>query len=198
MQEARKLSPHYKDAPYFALALSINSPIWSNEKKFEEQSKKFLAKYRDAITNMRVSKIRINDIQALQFDADIPRPDLRTSQILFSNTGFNFSIVIVTPISQYGQYRPIINDSLSTFELMRANYDFIQQQTKKAEKGKFPWIIIAFLCAPLCYYLAKIKNMTWPIMWAIFGLLLSIIPVIILLIISKRKTKTSHPNPPSP
>jgi hypothetical protein len=164
-------------------------------KKFEEQSKKFLGKYGDAITNTRISKIRFNDIPALQFDADIPRPDLRASQILFNKDGFNFSIIIVIPISQYERYKPIINDSLSTFEL---NYDFIQHQTRRAEKGRFTWIIIAFLCAPLCYYLAKIKNMTWPIMWAIFGFLLSIIPVIILLIIPKRKIKTSYPNPPAP
>ncbi len=38
LQEARKLSPHDKDAPYFALALASDSPLWSNEKKFKEQS----------------------------------------------------------------------------------------------------------------------------------------------------------------
>ena len=37
--EADKISPHEKDVPYFALALSFNMPIWSDEKEFKEQSK---------------------------------------------------------------------------------------------------------------------------------------------------------------
>jgi predicted nucleic acid-binding protein len=37
--EAQKLLPgHSKDIPYFALALSLNSAIWSNEKRFKQQS----------------------------------------------------------------------------------------------------------------------------------------------------------------
>ncbi|MCG2718067.1 MAG: PIN domain-containing protein [Nanoarchaeota archaeon] len=37
--EARKLLPeHTKDIPYFALALSLNCGIWSNEKRFKKQS----------------------------------------------------------------------------------------------------------------------------------------------------------------
>jgi len=39
LSDAIKLSPHIKDAPYFALALSLNSPIWSDEKAFKKQSK---------------------------------------------------------------------------------------------------------------------------------------------------------------
>jgi len=40
LTEAKKLSPHDKDAPYFALSLSLNNcPIWSDEKAFKEQSK---------------------------------------------------------------------------------------------------------------------------------------------------------------
>ena len=42
LQEAAKISPHgkeNKDDPYFALALSLNIPIWSDEKAFKEQSK---------------------------------------------------------------------------------------------------------------------------------------------------------------
>ena len=37
---AKKLSPHKsaKDDPYFALALKLNCPIWSNEPAFKEQS----------------------------------------------------------------------------------------------------------------------------------------------------------------
>ena len=37
--EAKKLAPHLKDVQYFALALSLNCPIWSEEKGFKEQSK---------------------------------------------------------------------------------------------------------------------------------------------------------------
>ena len=37
---AKQLSPHKsdKDMPYFALALKLNCPIWSNEPAFKEQS----------------------------------------------------------------------------------------------------------------------------------------------------------------
>ena len=37
--EARDIAPHEKDIPYFALALSLNMPIWSDEKAFKKQSK---------------------------------------------------------------------------------------------------------------------------------------------------------------
>lgn len=36
---ANELSPHAKDNPYFALALKLNCPIWSNELAFKKQSK---------------------------------------------------------------------------------------------------------------------------------------------------------------
>ena len=42
MSEANKISPHgkqTKDDPYFALALTLNSPIWSDEVAFKQQSK---------------------------------------------------------------------------------------------------------------------------------------------------------------
>lgn len=43
LPEANKLSPHGKDVtknnPYFALALSLNCAIWSDEKAFKKQSK---------------------------------------------------------------------------------------------------------------------------------------------------------------
>ena len=43
LSEAEKISPHgkdvHKDDPYFALALSFNAPIWSDEKAFKKQSK---------------------------------------------------------------------------------------------------------------------------------------------------------------
>src|SRR3989338_868238 len=38
--EARKIAPHKtdKDVPYFALALKLGCPIWSNELRFKSQS----------------------------------------------------------------------------------------------------------------------------------------------------------------
>lgn len=40
LSKANKLSPHSKDNPYFALSLSLdNSPIWSDELAFKNQSK---------------------------------------------------------------------------------------------------------------------------------------------------------------
>src|SRR3989338_2158165 len=35
--KAKNLAPHIKDVPYFALALLLNCPIWSDEKSFKEQ-----------------------------------------------------------------------------------------------------------------------------------------------------------------
>ncbi len=39
INEAKELSPHEKDVPYFALALAYEYPIWSDEKDFKKQSK---------------------------------------------------------------------------------------------------------------------------------------------------------------
>ena len=39
LTEAVELAPHEKDASYFALALSLNCQIWSDEKAFKKQSK---------------------------------------------------------------------------------------------------------------------------------------------------------------
>jgi len=38
-KEAKKLVPHDKDIPFFALALKFDCPIWSNERDFKKQSK---------------------------------------------------------------------------------------------------------------------------------------------------------------
>lgn len=35
--EAKQISTHSKDIPYFALALKLDCPIWSGEKRFKEQ-----------------------------------------------------------------------------------------------------------------------------------------------------------------
>ena len=37
--DAEKLAPHSKDIPYFALALSLNCAIWSDENSFKKQPK---------------------------------------------------------------------------------------------------------------------------------------------------------------
>ena len=39
LSEAKDLAPHIKDAAYFALALSLNCAIWSDEKAFKKQDK---------------------------------------------------------------------------------------------------------------------------------------------------------------
>lgn|SRR3989338_3680174 len=39
VQEAEDISPHKEDAAYFALALVVNAPIWSDEEAFRRQSK---------------------------------------------------------------------------------------------------------------------------------------------------------------
>ena len=38
-EEADKIAPHARDVQYFALALSFNAAIWSNEKAFKKQSR---------------------------------------------------------------------------------------------------------------------------------------------------------------
>lgn len=38
MSEAAKISPHNKDIPYFAISASANTPIWSDEDAFKNQS----------------------------------------------------------------------------------------------------------------------------------------------------------------
>lgn len=38
-QEAKKISPHLKDVPLFALALKFECPIWSREPKLKKQKK---------------------------------------------------------------------------------------------------------------------------------------------------------------
>lgn len=37
--EAKEISPHDKDIPYFAVALALDCPIWSGEKKHSSQSR---------------------------------------------------------------------------------------------------------------------------------------------------------------
>jgi len=37
VETAKKISPDINDALYFALALKLNCPIWSNDKRLKEQ-----------------------------------------------------------------------------------------------------------------------------------------------------------------
>ena len=37
--ESEQISPHAKDAPFFALALKLDSDIWSNEPRLKRQSR---------------------------------------------------------------------------------------------------------------------------------------------------------------
>ncbi len=39
IEEAIKIVPHDKDAPFMALALSLNCPLWSNDKRLSKQPK---------------------------------------------------------------------------------------------------------------------------------------------------------------
>jgi len=39
IQEAMQICPDKKDAPYFALALKLNCPVWSQDKALKKQSK---------------------------------------------------------------------------------------------------------------------------------------------------------------
>ena len=39
MNEALKIAPHRQDAPYLALALARNVPVWSNDKGVQAQSR---------------------------------------------------------------------------------------------------------------------------------------------------------------
>ncbi|MBI2095854.1 MAG: hypothetical protein HYT89_06770 [Candidatus Omnitrophica bacterium] len=39
LAEAKKIAPHSEDAPYLALALALNIPVWSNDQGIHAQSK---------------------------------------------------------------------------------------------------------------------------------------------------------------
>tara|TARA_Y100000034_G_C6811507_1_gene364714 strand:+ start:404 stop:829 length:426 start_codon:yes stop_codon:yes gene_type:complete len=53
LAEAAKLSPHDKDAPYFALALSHDLSIWSDEKAFKKQDKVKIFSTKDLLSLLR-------------------------------------------------------------------------------------------------------------------------------------------------
>ena len=39
IEDAERISPDFFDAPYFALALKLECPIWSNDKKLKQQKR---------------------------------------------------------------------------------------------------------------------------------------------------------------
>jgi predicted nucleic acid-binding protein len=39
LSEAERISPDAKDVPYFALALKMKCPVWSNDRKLKEQKR---------------------------------------------------------------------------------------------------------------------------------------------------------------
>ena len=49
LEEAIKVSPDENDAPYFALALKINIPLWSNDAELKQQDKIQVLSTRDLI-----------------------------------------------------------------------------------------------------------------------------------------------------
>ena len=49
LEEAIKISPDEDDAPYFALALKMNIPLWSNDAELKQQDKIQVLSTRDLI-----------------------------------------------------------------------------------------------------------------------------------------------------
>jgi len=54
LAQAKSLSPHDKDLPYFALALKMECPIWSGEKKFTNQQEIKVYNTKDLIDNFQL------------------------------------------------------------------------------------------------------------------------------------------------
>ena len=53
MNEALKIAPHKEDAPYLALALARNIPIWSNDRGIHAQSKVKVYTTKELISTLR-------------------------------------------------------------------------------------------------------------------------------------------------
>ena len=53
MDEAERISPDPKDIPYIALALKLEIPIWSNDKKLKEQDKVMVYSTEEIIKRLR-------------------------------------------------------------------------------------------------------------------------------------------------
>lgn len=50
---AKQISPDKKDIDYFALALMLNCPIWSHDKKLKEQNKILIYSTFDMINKLQ-------------------------------------------------------------------------------------------------------------------------------------------------
>jgi predicted nucleic acid-binding protein len=56
IDEALDISPDPDDAPYFALALKLGAPIWSNDKRLRTQSKVEILSTEDLLNRGKYSK----------------------------------------------------------------------------------------------------------------------------------------------
>ena len=55
IDEAIKIAPHEKDAPFIALALSLNCPIWSNDRALKRQFKVKVLSTEEIIKFLQIS-----------------------------------------------------------------------------------------------------------------------------------------------
>jgi len=152
-------------------------------KRLEDEERGFF-KEQGADIDRQLTKTIFQNMPALQTDISFHKQNQRLSKIYFIREGYDFTLVVATSISGSNLYKGIINDSLNSFELLPV----VRQRNNMIHTiGLF----LAILSAPICYFLAKSKNRTAPVMWAIFGLGLSLIIIIILLLMPKREIKIS-------
>lgn len=52
---ALKIAPHSEDAPYLALALSMEIPVWSNDKGMQEQDRVKILMTHDVLNKLRMN-----------------------------------------------------------------------------------------------------------------------------------------------
>lgn len=52
--KAREISPHTKDDPYFALALALHAPLWSDEEGFKKQLKVTIVSTKDLLKELHM------------------------------------------------------------------------------------------------------------------------------------------------
>ena len=63
IKKAEKISPDPNDILYFALALKLNCPIWSNDKKLKEQNKILIYSTKDIIDILQLQSFPDHKIQ---------------------------------------------------------------------------------------------------------------------------------------
>ncbi len=152
-------------------------------KRLEDEEREFF-KGQGANIDNQLAKKTFQNMPALRLDVSFPEQNQRLSKIYFIREGYVFTLVFATSISGVDLYNDIINDSVNTIELL----PIVNQRKNMLHTIG---LILSILSGPICYFLAKSKNRTAPVMWAIFGFGLSLIIVIILLIMPKREIKSS-------